>query len=130
MLLSSDFLSFPLQLRFRRYLGKGREARADSGTERDNRRVCHREKDNKGGRGHRVLTVDPQRPPVGCVVHNDLVDGRYGAVMKWREGCDQSRRRVAQQHAGAHRHGLRDRRQIIAPLKKRKTEREVSESKK
>lgn len=60
LLLSSDFLPFPLELRLPRCFGEGREARTDSGTEQHNRHVFKLEKDNKQGRGHCILTVYPQ----------------------------------------------------------------------
>lgn len=59
-MLSSDFLSFPLELRFPRCFGEGREARTDSGTEHNNRPAFKQGKDNKRGGGRSLLTVDPQ----------------------------------------------------------------------
>lgn len=58
----------------------------------------------------------PQRPPVGGVVSDDLTDSCHGAVM-WRgEGRHQGWRRVSEQHAGAHGHGVRDGGQVVASL--------------
>ena len=66
----------------------------------------------------------PQGPPVGGVLSDDLIDRCHGAAM-WRgEGRHQGGRRVSQQHAGAHRHGVRDGCQVITSLRERQTERE------
>lgn len=64
--------------------------------------------------GH-SLTLYSEGSPVGGVCSQDVVDAD-GSALVWRGQRGQQRRRVTQEHAGAHSHGVGDGGEVITSL--------------